>query len=113
MGDDDSDIWEKKIMIPIRAKAGPYLVKVKIINKHGVLVTRSFINVGEVEDLDAATEELASNIEKADPEAQAEFLKIAMTKKPATDVEKMSNKDKEAYEKKRKEYRTKCTHIMK
>jgi hypothetical protein len=46
-GDDDHDMWEKEIMVPVRAKAGPYLVKVKIINRHGVLVSRSYIEIGE------------------------------------------------------------------
>jgi hypothetical protein len=44
--DQDADpVWEKDVMVPLSAKPGPYLIKVKIININGIVVTRSWINV--------------------------------------------------------------------
>jgi len=77
LDEDANTMLRKNVFIPVHADPGPYLVKVKIINKNGIIVSRSFINLEAAADLEAVTDKLASNIETQTPEKQAEFLKAA------------------------------------
>ncbi len=56
------------------------MIKVKIINKNGVIVSRSYIDILAAADLDEVTKKMAKDIETQSPEKQAEFLKAANTK---------------------------------
>lgn len=74
--------WNITATVPARARTGPYMIKVKIINKQGTIVSRSYIEIADTATLEEVTKKLALGIEREAPEKQAEFLK-ACNEKPA------------------------------